>query len=323
MKLLPFSFGPLAGCASLIVLIGCSATGGSLQPMPDANFKVVAPTARAQGAGVHASYRTSKPLVFVADTSSEVQIYPAKTLKKNPAPVATITDAIGCPYGLAMDKKGTLYVANECASGSTGYSVTEYPKGQTTHSVSITDGINYPAGLAIDKAQTLYVSNSKYQSPSIAEYPAGATSPSKVITGQGLIAPWGLTLDAKQNLYVADYDEAQIYEIPKGTTKLKPLNLQGLKEPVGVAFDASRNLWVADLGGFVNIYPPGATSPSETLSYGYTTPFAISEDPTGTIVVANWQYPDVVYEYASGQDSPEAALTKDIKTSTGVLIRKP
>jgi sugar lactone lactonase YvrE len=306
----------------MVSLVGCSAGGGPVQPPLDANSKAVIPAAHAKGAGVHTTYRTSATLVFVGDTSSEVQIYPAKKLKKNPAPMATITDAIGCPYGLAMDKRGTLYVANECAPNSK-YSVTEYSKGETTHSVTITDGINYPAGLAVDKARTLYVSNSAYNDASIAEYAAGATSPSKVITGSGLVAPWGLTLDAKQNLYVADYVAVQVYEIPKGTSKLEPLNLQGLSKPVGVAFDSSGNLWVADLAGFVNVYPPGGTSPSETLSYGYTTPFAISEDAHGTIVVANWQSPDVVYEYAPGQYSAEAALTKDIKTSTGVLIRKP
>lgn len=323
MRRLSYLSGSLAGCAYIISLAACGAGSGSVQPPLASNVRTIIPTARASGARAHSAYRASSTLVFVADTTSEVQIYPAKKLKKNPGPIATITDSIGCPYGLAMDKKGTLYVANECAYNSSGYSVTEYPKGQTTHSVTITNGIEYPAGLAVDKARTLYVSNSAYNNASIAEYKAGGTSPSTVITGQGLVAPWGLALDAQQNLYVADYVAVQVFEIPKGTSKLEPLNLQGLTRPVGAAFDSSGNLWVADLAGFVNVYPPGGTSPSETLSYGYTTPFAISEDSAGTIVVANWQSPDVVYEYARGQYSAEAALTNDIKTSTGVLIRKP
>ncbi|HEY1883576.1 MAG TPA: hypothetical protein VGG51_11105 [Candidatus Cybelea sp.] len=190
------------------------------------------------------------------------------------------------------------------------------------HSISITDGINYPAGLAVDSALTLYVSNVKGVA-NISEYAAGATSPSRVISGQGLTAPWGLTLDAKQNLYVADYVTDQIFKIPKGTSNVNPLNLQGLKKPIDVAFDSSGNLWVADLKGFVNVYPPGATSPSETLSEGYTEPFAISEDAAGTVVVANWHDPDALYEYAPDQFSPEATLTKNIKISTGVLLKKP
>lgn len=321
MMRLSLSLGLLASCTCITSLVGCSAGAAPMQPLQGANGEAVAQTGRSLNS-VDPSYRVSAPLVFVANTSNEVQIYPANNLKKNPKPTATITDAVGCPSGLAMDRQGTLYVANDCAGDYSSYSITEYPKGQTAHSLSITDGIRYPAGLAVDNSLTLYVSN-VWGNGNISEYAAGATSPSRVISGQGITAPWGLTLDTKQNLYVADYVTDQIFKIPKGTSNANPLNLQGLKRPIGVAFDSLGNLWVADLKGFVNVYPPGKTSPSETISDGYTEPFAISEDSAGTVAVANWEHPDVVYEYAPNQFSPEAALTKDIKTSTGVLIKKP
>lgn len=305
-----FSAAPLTSCAFIMCLVACSAGGGQPQLLQDP------PPAS------HTAYTSSAPLLFVANTSNEVQIYPASKLTKNPKPVATITDAIGCPGGLAMDKKGTLYVANQCSGIYGEYSVTEYLNGHTTHSVTITDGVDYPAGLAVDSALTLYVSNLRL-TPNISEYPVGSTSPSRVISGQGLTAPWGLTLDAKQNLYVADYVTDQIFKIPKGTSTVNPLDLQGLKRPIGVAFDSLGNLWVADMKGFVNVYPPGKRTPSETITGGYTTPFAISEDTDGTVVVANWHDPDAVYEYAAGQFTPEATLTKKLGEPTGVLISKP
>ncbi|HEY2473563.1 MAG TPA: hypothetical protein VGI19_02060 [Candidatus Cybelea sp.] len=317
-----FTLRLLASCASIVNLVDCGAGSGPLEPQQNGLGNSVARRLREKPADVSPAYQSSGLLLFVANTANEVEIYPAGKLKKNPKPVATITDAIGCPSSLAMDKQGALYVANECAGVYADYSVTEYPKGQTTHSVTLTDGIDYPAGLAVDKALTLYVSNLR-GTPNISEYPSGATSPSRVISGQGLTAPWGLTLDAKQNLYVADYVTDQIFKIPKGTSNVNPLDLQGLKRPIALAFDSLGNLWVADMKGFVNVYPPGKRTPSETLSDGYTTPFAISEDAGGTVIVANWHDPDAVYEYAPGQFSAEATLTKDIRESTGVVIGQP
>ena len=54
----------------------------------------------------------------------------------------------GCPYGLLVDKMGTIYVADNCG----GNDVEEYAKGSTTMTTSITNGISNPLGLAIDKA---------------------------------------------------------------------------------------------------------------------------------------------------------------------------
>lgn len=335
MRSLQLSFWWLACCTSIVALVGCSANGGGLLQPQSTTWDAMTGNTKTEGAtagtprnGIQnehrnaPSYIVSVPLVFEANFNpDEIRVYRARRLKKNPAPIAKITDAIGCPYGLAMDRQGTLYVANQCSPTSNRYTVTEYPKGQTTHSVSITNGIDNPAGLAVDRAGTLYVSNEMTES--IAEYPQGATSPSKVVSGQGLVAPWGLALDAKQNLYVADYIANQVFEIPKGTGTVKALNLSGLTEAIAVAFDSAGNLWVADFSGYVNIYPPGATVPSQHLTYGYTSPWAVSADRSGNVVVANFQIPDLVYEYAPGQFTPEATLTHGITTPTGVLIRKP
>ena len=83
-----------------------------------------------------------------------VNIYQTKNLASNPAPIASIAVSHGCPYGLAADKKGTLYVADNCG----GNDVEEYAKGQTTLKTAITNGVSNPLGLAIDKSGTLYVS---------------------------------------------------------------------------------------------------------------------------------------------------------------------
>lgn len=285
------------------------------------------PQAEQPGAAVPAAhqfaptgtYPTSETLLFVSENvgTGHVGIYLAKTLKRNRKPIAEITDATSNPYGLALDAAGTLYVLDN--SNST---LTEYPKGQTTHSVTITDGLDSPLGIAIDSKGTLYVSN---YPGTIQEYAKGATSPTKTITGGGLTDPFGVALDKKQNLYVADFIAAQVFEIPKGTSTVKSLNLADLSEPFGVCFDASGNLWVTNgNGGSVNVYPPGKTARSQTITSGYTNPYAISSDAQGTVVVSNSAASNTeIYAYKPGQYNAYATLNKGVVSVTGLLLAKP
>jgi NHL repeat-containing protein len=274
---------------------------------------------RSRPVRVGETYPTESLLVFEGDsTNQQVAIYKHRGLKNNPAPIATITDGILCPYGMVLDKIGTLYVANNCGAST----VTEYPKGQTTHTVTITNGISNPLGLAMDKSGTLYVSNFP---ASITEYPYGSTSPSVTITGSGLTDPFGLTLDKAGNLYVADFGASQVFEIAKGTTNVVPLNLQDLTEPLGVAIDKTTgNLWVTDGEGHrVNVYPPGSTTPSQMITTNYTFPYAISIDKYGGGVNSNISPPIAVYAYKHGQFTPYATLTNDVAQPTGLLIGQP
>jgi hypothetical protein len=314
----PFWFSAYAAIIAS-TLIGC-AGGQPLQPFSGSTeLSVAEPVAHHPSSQ---SYSTNNTLLFEADSGfNDVEIYRMDALKRDRAPVATITDAIFCPMAMGLDHAGTLYVANSCGSPT---EVTEYPKGQTTHSVAITDGINYPEGLTIDKAGTLYVTS--YSPAAIVEYAYGTTTPSQTITGGGLSNPYGLALDKEQNLYVADNGAQQVFEIPHGTTSVKALNLQDLHNPLAVAVDKSSNLWVTANGygsgtGYVNIYPPGSTTPSTTLT-DFGLPYGISIDRQGTAAVTNLN-PVGVYVYKRGQYAPYATLTKYVSEPTGVLLGKP
>jgi hypothetical protein len=268
------------------------------------------------GPSIAQTYPTTSTLLFEGDQqNNQVAIYKASRLAHNPPPIATI--AVTCPYGMALDKAGTLYVASNCG----GNTVTEYPIGQTTSSLIITNGISNPLGLAISKSGKLYVSN---YPAAITEYPLGATSPSKTITGGGLIDPFGLAFDKTGDLFIADFGASQVFELKPHTNTLIPLNLQDLVEPLGVAFDNLGNMWVTDgAGDKVNVYPPGSTTPSQSITSGFTTPYAISIDPRGAVVVSNINSPPLVYAYAPGQFTPYATLTNGITLPTGLLLRKP
>ena len=317
--------------AALLAVAGCSgASSLSSQPSlangtgssfvrrgmpfaPAVHHHIVLPS-------VHSTYAAKGSLVFEGDQEQlAVNIYQTKNLASNPGPIASIAVSHGCPYGLAADKKGTLYVADNCG----GNDVELYAKGSTTLKTTITNGVSNPLGLAIDKSGTLYVSN---YPASITEYAYGTTSPSKTITGGGLTDPFGLALDKDGNLYIADFGALQVFELPAGGSSVTPLNLSDLSSPVGVAVDKKTgDLWVTDEGGNkINIYAAGSTMPKQTIS-GHGSPYAISLQNRGkprAEVVYSDLGNDSVYAFKPGQYTPYATLTNGITLPTGLLITK-
>jgi hypothetical protein len=318
--------------ATLFLIAGCS--GASLSQAPSI-------TSQAANAVVHSGvpfaapmlrtlirldksgkYPTKKSLVFEGDQEeAAVNIYQTAALSSNPAPIATIHVAAGCPYGLAANKKGTVYVANNCG----GNDVEEYPKGSTTVKTTITDGISNPLGEAIDAKGNLYVSN---YPAAITVYAPGATSPSETITGGGLTDPFGLALDKSGNLYIADFGANAVFEVKAGSTTVTNLGLTGLGEPIGLAYDATTGyLWETGGGdNVINVYNLSTgTSPIETFS-GNGDPYAISIQnkgkPQGEVVESDVSA-DEVNAFKPGSYTPYATLKNGIELPTGLLIAKP
>jgi sugar lactone lactonase YvrE len=270
---------------------------------------------------VHPTYATNASLVFEADQDeAAVNVYQTADLTADPGPIATMHVLNGCPYGLATDKKGTIYVADNCS----GNDVEEFPKGSTTEKTAITDSVSNPLGIAVDKHGTLYVSN---YPAAIEEYKKGATSPFQSVTGQGLTDPFGLALDKAQNLYIADFGASGVFEVKYGTTTATNLGLTGCGEPIGVAVDQKNSyLWVTcGTGNTINVYKLGTTSPFETIP-GNDYPYAISLDhkgkPVGTVVESDIETA-LVYAYKPGQYTSYATLGNGVELPTGLLIAKP
>jgi hypothetical protein len=317
--------------AALVAIAGCSGgTSPQSASLPSQNaltfvhrgVPFAVPMLHSALRSTTGGYPTKKSLVFEGDQEEgAVNIYQTANLPSNPAPIATIHAANGCPYGLAIDKKGTLYVADNCFSGD----VEEYPKGSTTLKTTITDGISYPLGLAIDKSGTLYVSD---YPAAITEYPKGSTTESKSVTGGGMSDPFGLALDKSGNLYIADFGADAVFELPAGGSSVTNLNLQGVGEPLGLAIDQKTGImWETDgAGNAINIYQlGGSTSPIMTIG-GHGEPYAISLEnrgkPKGEILESDLGTLDV-YAYMPGSYTPYATLSNGIELPTGLLVTKP
>ena len=324
---------PITTVAALIAIAGCS--GGATSPSVSPDTATIASVVHRgvpfiplihRGVVLQRSaqpaYSTKTSLVFESDQDElAVNIYATAKLSSNPAPIAMIHVSTGCPYGVAIDKKGTIYVADNCG----GNDVELYPKGSTTMKSSITDGISNPLGLAIGKNGTLFVSN---YPASITEYAAGASTPKLTITGEGLTNPFGLAVDKNGNLYIADSGAGAVFELPAGSSSITNLNLSGLGEPVGVAIDPKTGyLW--ETGGadnIINVYDLSkGTSPIETIA-GNDFPYAISDQnegkPKGEVVTSDIETHDV-YAFKPGKYAPYATLSNGVELPTGLLITKP
>jgi hypothetical protein len=258
--------------------------------------------------------------LFVSDLDNNtVWLFPSKTT--NPMPSGSITQGIDEPVNAAVDKNGTVYVANNGNS-----TVTEYPWGQTSPSVTLSTDLVDPNGIAVDSAGTVYVtSGGTVGQCSVLEFPKGATSPSVSVNGFGL--PIGLAFDKAGNLYVADgeFGNNHIWEVPKGTTNMIDLKLTDLEQSVGVAFNGANNLYVTNNeSSVVNAYHLGQTTPFATINDDITGPYSISFTKKGTLFVGNaGHFPGTVAGFHKGKKTPFENFANGIGNPAGLAAFPP
>lgn len=155
--------------------------------------------------------RFSMPLDLVTDKDGNVFVAdPADwTIRKVTPDGTTSLVAWGEAWGIGIDKRnGILYYANNHASGSI-YQVT--PAGNATEIIT---GLSNPADIAVDDKGNLYVTENgssvikKFAADTWAPTIIGGTAnQTGLVNGTGTAArfetPWGIAIDASNNLYVA------------------------------------------------------------------------------------------------------------------------
>jgi len=195
--------------------------------------------------------------------------------------------------------KGTILASLPVyQTGLAGAEIT-YPLNQT----STATGLEAPEAVAISGLnKKVYVADALggqvYSINGI-----GGSGLTPVSTGTvSLAAPLGLALDGAGNLFIADYTNAQVIEVPT-TTGLEPsvINTGGLlQHPIAVALDYQGNLYIGDAGsdgmsassanpGYVVKVPVGGsafkiTIPSVSIVY----PQSLATDPvTAALVIGD------------------------------------
>ncbi|HET6275960.1 MAG TPA: hypothetical protein VFE16_08550 [Candidatus Cybelea sp.] len=239
-----------------------------------------------------------KAYLFVADGNSGVLIYDPKTA--NGSPIGSVTSGVNGPAGVAVDKRGALYVANGGAS-----TVTVYPKGQNTPRLTITAGISEPYGIAVDSKGNIFVSN--LGNNTVTAYAKGATTPYATIDFSRYGQPVGVGVDGKDNFWVVS---GTVYEIPAGTTTLQDAELTGLNGPIGISFGQKDVMYVSNFSGSnIQVYAYGTTTPSKTITDGIETSGPTLGGFTKSNAYFQTNQANDVVGYKKHQTSPFSTLT--------------
>ena len=223
-------------------------------------------------------------LVYIADHhANAVYIY---SQGANPQQLGAITDGVDGPEGLAVDANGTLYVTNQL-----GDTITVYPSGSTSPSVTIHDGIGDPSAVAVDSTGRLYVSEGT--NSEIVSYPPGATKPDRKI--KKLANPDGMDIGANNQLF-ATYSAFPPSGVAVCTRKCRELPLRtALASDVRV--DLEGNVVVADDDvSKIYVFAPNASSPSRTIDNANATPLALALDATDSLLYVADESTDSVDE---------------------------
>jgi hypothetical protein len=168
-----------------------------------------------------------------------------------------------------------LYVANTGIYGPA--SVTVYGGSKQNLLRTITDGVQSPVSLTLNPSGHLYVANDN----TVTVYVNQGRKLRRTISRR-LRSPFQVALDSSGNLYVLRFQKVTVYV--SGTQHIMHnIKVMGYS----LALDASNNLYVGTRNNTVNVYPPGSTTPSRTISDGIVTPAALAFDTAGNLYVAN------------------------------------
>jgi hypothetical protein len=219
----------------------------------------------------------------------------------------------------------------------TGYS--EYAYSQTAPSITYSTPQVYTVGTAIT---TLSPTNTGG-----AVYPANYGTPTTFVSPN---SPYGVVVDASNNVYVADQADGYLYKYNSSGTNTLFINtpyyqitavaadglgniyasafannvvlkynssgtllatITGFSSPYGIAFDASNNAYVADSGTGNIIKIAAGTTTTSTFLSGFTSPYGIAIDASGNTYVSQQSLNNII-KVASGSS------TKTTFFSTGL-----
>ena len=157
----------------------------------------------------------------------------------------------------------------------------------------------YVSGVAVDGSENVYVAVwdtnlADGYANTVTKHPAGCTYGSCQSTplGGGFNAPMGLAVDGSGNVFVGDYGNNAVKEIPPGCTSSSCVTTLGggFNGPMGVAVDGSGNVFVGDYGnGAVKEIPAGCISAAcvTTLGGGFGRPSGVAVDGSGNVFVGD------------------------------------
>ena len=247
-------------------------------------------------------------VVIAIAMSQAVSKHPAKSADRSEPPAT----ALGDPSGVAVDSRGTVYVADRgnglvltLARGSTGQSVLRF------------EGLTWPTGVAVDEGGTVYVAD-EWTDRALA-MAAGANGQS-ALGFAGLKDPSGVAVDSRRTVYVADSLNSRVLALAAGSAEQTVLPFAGLKDPSGVAVDGGGTVYVADsLNNRVLALAAGSAEQTVLPFAGLKDPSGVAVDGGGTVYVAD-SLNNRVLALAAGATEQRVLGFDGLQSPTGVAI---
>jgi len=266
--------GVLAACAQ-------SGTSALVPNAPQNQSAALVHAAPSLGEAGPSANRNGRVL-YIADIDGQPglgQIHVYSASMKNPQQIRMITNGAGRPFGMWVDSKNVLYVANE--ANALPASVTEFKPGASAPFFQIGDFKGNPGSVAVDASGNVYVNENVQDEGWVQVFAPGKSVPERSIdTGVGGYAfdPGGMAFDPQGNLVVAEQAKLALHlvKIAPGSSIATPmnLNLTNIAGP-GIGIDKAGNIYIANsFGASVAVFAPGQTQASRTISnvpaYGLT-----------------------------------------------------
>lgn len=293
--------GSLALAGGALVSTACASTFSTSSPSQAQPASIAVPRPSATilrqsnlGPRPHAWLNTgSHPgsLVYVA-AGNQVAVFPENGF--NPAQIGAITDGVSGAYGLFVDGKRDLFVANS-------KTITAYHPGSLSPYVVYKDPAS-PLYVVKDHAGRLYAAN---RNGTVTEYLPGHTNAGRVLGTPGVEAD-GINVDDASNVYVAYRDADGMGSIKEFRPNSRNGHILGMQltQPQALQLDHSGNIIVVETGGkqVVDIFPPGSTSPSQVIKADYGVTQVVLRAAEENMYVSNFQNGDVyISHYPPGE----------------------
>ncbi|BBZ68633.1 hypothetical protein MINS_40620 [Mycolicibacterium insubricum] len=235
---------------------------------------------------------------------------PPATARQTDATVLPIT-GLAQPDGLAVDRAGTLYVADR--GNNRVLQLRRSDSGATQLPVS---GLSGPAGVALGADGAVYVSN--IGNNLLLKFDPGATSTVQLPVTT-LQQPRAVAADTADDIYLLD-DSDHIQKLAAGSTETTTVGRGGLKNPSGIAVDAAGDVFVADTGNN-RVLEVAAHSGTETpLAFGALAgPTCVAVDGAGTVYVADTGN-NRVLKLPAGATAPTTLSATGLAGPTGIAV---
>jgi len=250
-------------CIAAFPVLAAACSGGRSASLP------AAPRANAQTplTYMNAEVRTASNLLYMSTfVGGTVQVYMQSG--SNQQPIGQI-GSISAPAGLAVTKKGDLYVASQHDG-----TVSVFHKGKTSPFKVLTGGASL-AGVTVAPDGTVYASNGS--SNKIYEW---STSLTPTVLTPNFSEPCEyVATDASGNLFVDSFF-SEFDEFPAGSTKASKLFVSYIGTPSGILVNSKRDIVANFTGGVIATFPPPYNGKTSAQFPYYGEMIAIALDKT-------------------------------------------